>query len=166
MVYTNIRDRNVVYYSDTIPILQTRYENMRKAYFDCSLKIYRCFYAKEYAGCYHAWIANYAASKTIFDFLRYLIKNLPFHPQSITVSSSDIDGMDDRMYEANCKIQEDFCHHGFISTETFDMCFQVSNYGSQCLDIIKDTIQELKDNLYGIKYGRSTRTIDKTNKEK
>lgn len=160
MVYTNARERNVAFYSDIIPVLENRHENMHKAYFDYALKIDRFYYSHDYEKCYYAWHANCNTCLVILDFLRYLHTVLPFRPKSLTSSLEKIEKAKDNLTEANEKISKEYFAHNTISEETEKICRQASDCGLVCLYEIENLIQELKCNLYGIKYGKASKAVD------
>ncbi len=161
MAYTNARERNVAFYSDIIPVLENRHENMHKAYFDYALKIDRFYYSQDYEKCYYAWHANCNTCFVILEFLRYLHAVLPFHPKSLTFSLVEIEKAENNLSEANEKISKDFLGQNIISEETEKICRQASDYGLVGLYEIEDLIQEFKCNLYGIKYGKAARAVNK-----
>ena len=160
MGYTNARERNVAFYSDIIPVLENRHENMHKAYFDYSLKIDRFFNSHEYEKCYDAWHANCNTCLVILEFLRYLHTVLPFHPKSLTSSLEKIEKAEGNLTEANEKISKEYFAHKMISEETEKLCCHASNCGLMGLYEIESLIQELKCNLYGIKYGKASKAVN------
>lgn len=160
MLYTNAKERNISFYSDIIPVLENRRENMRKAYFDYALKIDRFYYSKDYEKCYNAWHANCNTCFVILEFLRYLHTVLPFHPKSLTFSLAEIEKAENNLSEANEKISKEFFDQHMISEETEKICRQASDCGLVGLYEIEGLIQELKCNLYGIKYGKTSKAVD------
>lgn len=159
MMYTNARERNVAFYSDIIPVLENRHENMRKAYNDFYFKIDRYCRNQKYTECYHAWHANCNACFIILEFLRYLHTVLPFHPKSLTFSLEKIENAKESLTEANEKISREFFDQDSISLETVSYCCRTLECGTQCLYDIEDLIQEFKCNLYGIKYGKTSKAV-------
>ena len=81
MVYTNARERNVAFYSDIIPVLENRHENMHKAYFDYSLKIDRFFYSHDYEKCYYAWARKLQYMPCYFGILALPPHSIAFPPE-------------------------------------------------------------------------------------
>jgi len=165
MIYTNAKERNVAFYSDIIPILENRHENMHKAYFDFYFKISIYSRAQKYTECYHAWHANCNACFVILEFLRYLYAVLPFSPKSLTFTLGDIEKATETLSEANEKISKEFFDKNSICQETIDLSYEAISCGAECLYNIEDLIQEFKCNLYGIKYGKTARAVEKINEE-
>jgi hypothetical protein len=165
MIYTNAKERNVAFYSDIIPILEDRCENMRKAYFSCFFKVDRYFSAKDYNKCFDAWHANCNTCFVILDFLRYLHAVLPFQPKSLTASLNDIEKAIDVLSEANQRISREFFDSNEIRRETLDFCRRTTEYGHRGLLIVENMIQEFKCNLYGIKYGKASKAVDNDDKD-
>lgn len=64
------------------------------------------------------------------------------------------------MTGANEKISKEFFAHKTISEETEKICRQASDYGLMGLHEIESLIQELKCNLYGIKYGKASKAVN------
>ena len=157
MAYTNAREKNVAFYSDIMPILESRYENMHKAYSEYALKINRYFYAGKYEECYYAWKANCNTCLVILDFLRYLHSVLPFQPESLTFSLPEIEKAADDLTKTNDLVTKEFFSQNAISKKTAETCFLAANCGSYGLRVIEELIQEFKCNLYGIKYGKTSK---------
>lgn len=165
MVYTNAKERNVAFYSDIIPVLEKRHADIQKAYFDYALKIDRFYYSQDYEKCYNAWHANCNTCFVILEFLRYLHAVLPFCPKSLTLSLEEIEKTENNLSEANEKISKEFFAQNTISEETEKICCQTSDCGLVSLYEIADLIQELKCNLYGIKYGKTSKALDNNDED-
>lgn len=82
MIYSNIRERNIAFYSDLILVLEKRHSDMQEAYLDTVIKIRRRFQEHNFEMCYQAWHANSSACYVAVEFLRYLLKALPFASDS------------------------------------------------------------------------------------
>lgn len=165
MVYTNVRERNIAFYSDIIPILETRHANMHKAYFDYALKVDRFYHSKDYEKCYNAWHINCNTCFVILEFLRYIHAVLPFSPKSLTFSLEKIEKAKNSLSEADEKISREFFDQNIISAETEKVCYQILDCGLAGLYEIEELIQELKCNLYGIKYGKASKAVDNGNED-
>lgn len=159
MIYTNAKEKNIASYSDIIPILEDRHKNMEKAYFDYAIKIKRYFQSRNYEKCYFAWHATCNSCCVILLFIEYLNSVLPFTHPKLTFSSDEIEKLLANLTEANNLIQKEFFSDGRITNETIDLCTKAANSGMEGLYVIRDIIQELKHNLYGIKYGRVAERI-------
>lgn len=159
MVYTNAKERNISFYSDIIPILESRRENMHKAYFDTYFKVDIHCRNQKYTECYQTWHASCNTCFVILEFLRYLHKVLPFHPQSLTFSLEEIEKANEHLTEANERISHEFFDQDCISRETVTYCCRALECGTYCLYNIEDLIQEFKCNLYGIKYGKTSKAV-------
>ena len=153
------------HYVEKFPILETRHANMHKAYFDYALKVDRFYHSKDYEKCYNAWHINCNTCFVILEFLRYIHAVLPFSPKSLTFSLEKIEKAKNSLSEADEKISREFFDQNIISAETEKVCYQILDCGLAGLYEIEELIQELKCNLYGIKYGKASKAVDNGNED-
>ena len=70
-----------------------------------------------------------------------------------------------KVSEADEKISREFFDQNIISAETEKVCYQILDCGLAGLYEIEELIQELKCNLYGIKYGKASKAVDNGNED-
>lgn len=128
MIYTNIRERNIFFYSDLIPVLEKRYIDMREAYFDTVFKIRIGFQQKDYEKSYQAWHANSNACFVIIEFLRYLYKALPYRPACFYFTPEKLDKAENELLDTNNIVQTEYFSHNTIDSETIDQCIRATDY--------------------------------------
>ena len=90
---------------------------------------------------------------------------LPFSPKSLTFSLEKIEKAKNSLSEADEKISREFFDQNIISAETEKVCYQILDCGLAGLYEIEELIQELKCNLYGIKYGKASKAVDNGNED-
>jgi|GEM_PF-3789861 len=161
-IFTNIRERNIAYYSDIIPILKKRSEDLHKAYFEYTFKFDR-FYEKDFEKCYEAWHVQSNTSFVIIQYIEFLIEVLHERPKCFTFDDSELEQAKDRILDANKKIQEEFIHHGVITPETHQICREALQFPFYLVGLAQDIVIELQQNLYHNKY--SKRTVTKGEEE-
>ena len=152
LLYTNHRDRNVAFYSDIIPLLKTRYENMREAYRDFTNKISRYHQQNDYENCYIALKANSNTCIVIADFFKFLITVLPYKPKSIDIDFDYLDKGIHAIVDADHKMRTEFSKQSIISDETVKACNNANYIGQHLLFTLQKLIIEFEQMLYGIKY--------------
>lgn len=153
MFYSNLRERNIAFYSDIIPGLEMKYNKMHKGYFQYIFKFPRYYSDGDFERCFDAWHYCSNASFAIIGFLSYLNTILPFRPNCFGFTEQDLKSASDRILEANQNIQKEFYNTSKVSKETFDKCEMALCATDNALLVISALIIELKQNLYGIKYG-------------
>ena len=154
MLYTNVESKNIGFYTVAIPVLKDRLSNMRKAYYDYNFKIQIAFSRGDYQGCYDAWHANNNTCFVILEFLKYLKIQFPYSPESLNYTIENIKNAENKILEANNRIQTEFFGTKIITPETVDVCRKAMDYGAYGLSTLDMLISELKLNLYGIQYGK------------
>lgn len=166
LAYTNRRDQNTVFYTDIIPLLTQRYADMREAYFDFTFGMSRYEQSGEYEKCYASWHAHSNTCFVILNFIDYLLTIVPFKSRDLTITKTDIENAKEQILSANQLIQTEYFGTQTISKETSQICTDVTYVGMECLQILSMFIEELTLRLYGVKYGKRTKTAGEAEEEK
>lgn len=152
MIYTNIRDKNIVFYSDIIPSIETRIESMRSAYWAYAFKIQKAYQKQDYSACYEAWHINSNTCFVILEYVRFLKTVLPANFKGLLPDETDIETTKNKISDAHAKIQQEFLHTQFISKETVDKCISATYCGANALQRLEHLLAAIRRSLYGLKY--------------
>jgi hypothetical protein len=152
--FTNLRERNVLYYSDIIPLLKIRYSNLHSAFFEHTFKLSRYYQNHDYAGYYDAWHVHVNVCLVILNFYEYLFVVFPFKPKCFNVKKESLEKVSNRLLEANNLCQSEFFTTKTISEETYKTCGESTEIPYGLLVIIGSLIEELEQNLYVLKYNK------------
>lgn len=163
LLYTGIKERNAAFYAEAIPVLEERYNSMRKAYFDYTFKIDLCAASGDYQGCYEAWHANSNACFVILNFVEYLEEKFPYKTKSLDITKEQIENAKSTLLEVNNKVQREFFDTNQISGDMRKMCNEATYCGSYCLVTIQSLISELKLSFYGVQFGEGSAQKNETN---
>lgn len=154
LLYTGNRERNILFYTDALPILEKRIENMHKAYFDYVNHIRPYWQNGEYQECYSAWHCTSNCCFVILNYLLYLEKVLPFRPQSFDFTTEEIEDEKNKISEADNTLQKEFFSKDIISENTVVSCENAATSGFAGLMRLEDLKTELRQNMYRTKYHR------------
>ncbi|MCH5260772.1 MAG: hypothetical protein J1F18_13500 [Lachnospiraceae bacterium] len=153
--YTNLRDKNVAFYSDIIPKMEKRIDKMHDAYRAYAFKLDREYRKKDYKSCYEAWHIHSNTCFVIIGYLRFLNTVLSSELKSALPSEDDLQKADDRLLAANQKIQQEFFSQETICEETANECVQATEYGMYALSCLEQLLITIKNSLYGLKYNKN-----------
>lgn len=153
LVFTTIKDRNAAFYSDIIPDLERKYQNMHDAYFQYCNYIGIYFRQGRFEDFFDAWHFVSNTSFVILDFLEYLDKILPYHPICFTLTPSDIECAKHAISEADNQLKKECSTDFYVSKETSDACDKAIQPAFTALLILRNLIEEFKQNRYGLLYG-------------
>lgn len=154
LIFTTIKDRNSAFYSDIIPDLERKHQNMQDAYFQYCNKISIYFQQQNFNECYDSWRIASNTSFVILDFLEYLEKVLPYRPKCLTLAQSDIEEAKNNISIANSQIESEYIKDFHISKETADACDKAIFPASTALTAIQALIEEFKQTRYELQYGQ------------
>lgn len=150
--YTNLRDKNVAFYSDILPKMENQTEKMKHAYREYSLNIDIEYQKKDFKKCYEAWHINSNTCFVILEYLRFLNTVLPPDLKSVLLQEDDIKKAEDQLLSANSIIQHEFFIQNTISEETVKKCTMAANCGMNALWRLDQLVITIKQGLYGLKY--------------
>lgn len=153
-VYTNLRETNVQYYNEIIPLLKKRYDNLHTAFFEHTFKLSIYYQGREYQKYYEAWSAHSNTCIVIVEFYKYLFSVFLFRPKCFTAELADLDAICTKILNANQKCQEEYFSQKTISEETYKACNEATQPPYALLMTIEALAQELQQNLYILKYSR------------
>lgn len=152
MIYTNIRDKNIAFYSEIIPCIETRIKSMRSAYFAYAFKIQKAYRKQDYSACYEAWHINSNTCFVILDHILFLRTVLPSDFRNLLPDGTEIETTKNKILDTNEKIQREFFHTQFISKDTVDECLNTSYCGAIALQRLEHLLAAIRRSLYGLKY--------------
>lgn len=153
--YTNLRDKNVAFYSDIIPKMETQIDKMRNAYYSYTFKVDREYRKGNYESCYEAWFINLNTCLVILEYLRFLNTVLPSELKLALPQEENIRKAEDSLLSANENIQKEFFSREIICEETKIKCIRAAEYGMFALDKLDQLLITIKQSLYGLKYNKS-----------
>jgi hypothetical protein len=163
--YTNHRDRNIAYYTDVLPLLHTRYENMHKAYFDFTFGISRAYQKSDFDSLYEAWHANSNTCFVIMNFFQYLLEVFPFEPKCFKGLTNELlEQKKGEIREVNTEMFDKYHGHEQISGELVSRCKKSTDIGFMLLMTLQELIKELEQDYFSIKY--TNRKITSFEKER
>lgn len=153
--FTNSRDRNIAYYTDIIPLLKKRYEDMKAAYYTHHFKLQIYYQKGDFESYYWAWHAHVNACLTIVGFFEFLLDVLPFKTESFAFNKTDLRDLEDELSTANNNCQNDFFKgQKIITKKTYILCFESENKTFDLLMSLNCFIQEIQQRLYNTKYSK------------
>lgn len=153
-IYTNLRDRNIAYYSDVIPLLKKRYNDMHTAYFQYNFKLERYKQGNKVEEFYDAWHIQSNTGFVIIGFFEYLIGISVFDCKKYNIDTLLLNTLSDQILDANRKIQEEYLHHNTISEKTYEICIEAMMPSFSLLMVLNEFIGDLENQLFTIKYDK------------
>lgn len=151
-IFTNLRERNVVYYTDIIPLLKDRYDRLHKAYYEHIFKLSIYFQKLEYQNYYDAWYAHVNVCFKLIEFYEYLLEVFPYKPKSFHYTKQALKNITNQLLETNNRCQSEFFSTKIISKELYDECYASLIKPDGILADIEALIVELEQKLYVLKY--------------
>ena len=161
--YTNHLNRNIAFYTDVLPLLRTRYENMNKAFYDFVFQI--SITQLDYELLYEAWHANSNTCYVIISFFQYLLEVLPFKPKCFKgLTNEKLELKKKEIREVSEEVTEEYYKYNRISGELIERCRKANRSGFKLLIIFPELIEELEQKYFSIKY--ANRKITSFEKER
>lgn len=154
MSYTNTRDKTIAFYTDIIPVIEKRINDLRSAYDDYSLKLEIKYQSKNYQDAYEAWHVSSNTCFVILEYIRFLIRMLPAQITDTLPTEEQLEKASGRILAANRKIQEEYFESEFFSKETCAECVQVVDWGMFALGSLDQFLTSISGGLYGLKYSK------------
>lgn len=153
--FTNSRERNIIYYTDIIPLLKKRYKSLTDAFFQHTFRLQRSYYATYFSEFYDAWHAHCNTCIVIIGFYEYLLKAFSFRPKSFFYTKADLEGMVAKLLNADEKCQKEYLETKIVSNQTYELCKNSESGPYSILSTLESTIIELEQNLFKIKYSKN-----------
>lgn len=165
-IFTNQRDRNIAFYSDVIPLLRKRYNDMYEAYFQYTFEIQISRQKDDMESVYEAWHINSNTCFVIIGFFQYLFEVLPFIPKSFSsagISNEILDKLSKNILDLNNKVQTEYFKDKRIHHDILKKCESTLRTGSSLLSSLDSFILELEQQYFSMKYAK--RKATKSEKE-
>ena len=155
LFYTNIRERNISYYTDVIPILKDRHDKMCNAMHECYFGADIHHQEKDYRELFGSLHQYFNTCFVVINFFRYLCRIKSFEKSfSGTIDNEKLTEMANNILEVDIKVQKEYYGSKFISDETYEKCMDLDDGPIGLLEFLYAYIYELENSLFEIKYDK------------
>lgn len=155
LAFTNLREKNISYYEEIIPLLKKRYKKLINSYYYCWPKISIAFQTDN-ADDYFKY-SHYASNTNfvIIGFMEYLIKSFDFNKE-FPYNQQILDKAKDLVLESSELCQKIYYKNKFSDTTEFEKVKDLQEKSSEIpfeiLLTLESIIEEMENELYNIKF--------------
>ena len=154
-VFTNLRERNVIYLTDIIPLLRKRYCNLSEAYFQNSFRLGLYSQSGEWNCYYDAWHMLSNTCVVVNGFYLFLLKVIPNIKNFECYAENEIIKFNNQLLEIDAIFCEYYAQHHEITQKIHKKCEKAILHSYEILDEINCLTNQLEAHLFETKYGKS-----------
>lgn len=153
--FTILREKNITYYNECIPIIEQRYKNIHEAFFQYCFKLDIEFQKGDYEKFYtEVWHAHINTIFVIIEYWEYLIQIFKNESNLYSVTKDKINKVKKELLEKSMICDEEYYKSETISVETYKSCKEISNIGFDYLMELNKFICNLKKDIYNMKFNK------------
>ena len=147
-----MREKNISFYSDIIPLLEERHSKMSDAYYDCALYPEIKYKENNMQGCFNEWHKLVNTCTVILNFITFISECSPEYKKRLNINVDTLNKYSQELSEVNEKILKEFHSTKAINYNTLEAGLKITYYGSLGLSAIENMILKMKQELYRNKY--------------